>query len=405
MAVTILKQANELPSPTWNHLEINGIDLEVPAVEGFDAGAYAAPAKPVKRDVPAYDAENAFDAPEAAPALAGPWACAGSELPASLIAGGMGAAASAWIEAAAGERVVLEVADYGRTDVPFVVDLAEKGPVVVVDVRVGRGASASVALVAGEGSPGGLVPADGAVPQTKGWLLLVDAGQDARVEVLEFVAPGEGSQMLDDAGIRAAAGARVEVRQFYLGSDVLAAGFACDLAGERSELSLDARFVGRGSEVLDFGYAVRNRGARTVSDMAMHGVLADEATKSLRTTIDLMNGAKGASGVENESVVLAGEGVSNKSLPVILCDEDDVAGTHGASVGEVDPGRLAYLATRGIDAEEARGLLMEATYAAALDAAGIAPQAHRAVLAATVRALGAQVASELDLGAGTGVSA
>ena len=33
----VLKQVNELPTPTWNHLEINGIDIEVPAVEALDA--------------------------------------------------------------------------------------------------------------------------------------------------------------------------------------------------------------------------------------------------------------------------------------------------------------------------------------------------------------------------------
>ena len=34
-------------------------------------------------------------------------------------------------------------------------------------------------------------------------------------------------------------------------------------------------------------------------------------------------------------MLLANKGVDNKTVPVILCDEDDVAGNHGATIGHV----------------------------------------------------------------------
>ncbi len=43
---------------------------------------------------------------------------------------------------------------------------------------------------------------------------------------------------------------------------------------------------------------------------------------------------KGATGTERETVLLANKGVDNKTIPVILCDEDDVAGNHGATIGQ-----------------------------------------------------------------------
>ena len=416
MGEVVLRRVNELPAPTWNHLEINGCELVVPSVEGFvERAGHGAVEKGGAADVAsaaddaaeqagaaeAADAAEGFDAPEAAKAPCGPWAdLADSD---AAIAGGCGTDAAAWLQAASvasGGRVAVDVPDYAVAGKPYMVDLAQVGGVASVDVRVGDGASAKVVLLAGRDVSGVLPAGDGegiadGSRVTGGWSVRIDAGRDARVEVLSFVAPGAGIQMIDDMGVRAADGAHVDVRQFFLGADVLASGFAADLAGERSALSLDARYVGRGEEVLDLGYAVRNRGRRSECDLAMRGVLSDAANKSLRTTIDLVRGAKGARGVENESVVVAGDAVVNKSLPVILCDEDDVAGTHGASIGEVDPAQLAYLATRGIDAEEARALIMEATYTSALQEAEIDDAVRAAVYAATAEALGPEVAAEL----------
>ena len=44
-----------------------------------------------------------------------------------------------------------------------------------------------------------------------------------------------------------------------------------------------------------------------------------------------------------ETVLLANKGVDNKTVPVILCDEDDVAGNHGATIGHVRDEQLFYL--------------------------------------------------------------
>lgn len=62
-----------------------------------------------------------------------------------------------------------------------------------------------------------------------------------------------------------------------------------------------------------------------------------------------MHGCKGATGTERETVLLANKGVDNKTVPVILCDEDDVAGNHGATIGHVRDEQLFYLACRGLD--------------------------------------------------------
>ena len=60
------------------------------------------------------------------------------------------------------------------------------------------------------------------------------------------------------------------------------------------------------------------------------------------------------------------QGVTNKTLPAVLCDEDDVAGNHGATIGSVSPEQLAYLADRGLSRADAERLFVRALYEDAL---------------------------------------
>ena len=91
-----------------------------------------------------------------------------------------------------------------------------------------------------------------------------------------------------------------------------------------------------------------------------NGVLAGTSSKVLRGTIDLVHGCKGSEGTERETVLIASEGVDNKTVPTILCDEDDVAGNHGATIGHVRPEQLFYLGCRGLSQEQAESLFVAA---------------------------------------------
>jgi Fe-S cluster assembly scaffold protein SufB len=128
--------------------------------------------------------------------------------------------------------------------------------------------------------------------------------------------------------------------------------------------------------------------------MSESGVLDGKAKKALRATIDLVHGSSGSEGSELESVLVLSDDVTNKTMPVILCDEDDVAGNHGATIGSVGPEQIQYLRDRGLTQEEAEALYVRALFDEALIAAPT-PQVRAAVLARAEAVLGAQIASDL----------
>ena len=66
-------------------------------------------------------------------------------------------------------------------------------------------------------------------------------------------------------------------------------------------------------------------------------------------------------GNEKETVLMLGENVVNKTVPLILCAEENVVGNHGATIGELDDETLFYFESRGISREAAEKLLARAS--------------------------------------------
>ena len=58
---------------------------------------------------------------------------------------------------------------------------------------------------------------------------------------------------------------------------------------------------------------------------------------------------------------MLGEDVVNKTVPLILCAEENVAGNHGATIGELDDDTLFYFESRGIDRQTAENILARAS--------------------------------------------
>lgn len=189
----------------------------------------------------------------------------------------------------------------------------------------------------------------------------VFASEYSHVNVTSAHTLDEGYTALDNTGIVAAEGAHVTVTHRMLGAGKSYTGLACDLRRDTARVDISTRYLAGNQDVRDFNYVVRHRGRKTMSNIEANGSLMGESKKTYRGTIDLVHGCKGSQGSENETVLLVDEKVDNKTIPVILCDEDDVAGNHGATIGHVAPDQMFYLKCRGLSQAAAEGLFATAT--------------------------------------------
>ena len=97
--------------------------------------------------------------------------------------------------------------------------------------------------------------------------------------------------------------------------------------------------------------------------MTAQGTLQDKAVKTYRGSIDFIKGSEGSTGNEYEEVLLLSPYVVNKSIPLILCGEEDIAGEHGSTIGKLGDDTLFYMQSRGIAKREAEMLMARAKIA------------------------------------------
>lgn len=365
-----VQDANAMPAPTWHRLRVNSQQVSLPAgletcseceveLDGVLAGSESAFDEALSQLQEVLDSTRTPQADERAVVDAAKGAAEAGDLDipalsryqrkavleevandvAAAFETGMGAEAYGYLEAAADGRIVLfaPAESDGRATLRL---LAQDGFANAVCVDVVAQANSRLSLtISYEGSEGtGFV----------GCGLRVFAGKNAEVEISSIQALDDSWTVFDDSGYVLDEGSHVSVAHRVLGGGSASTGLAADLRGAESRIDVTTRYLGAGQQERDFNYSIKQRGCATESNLDANGVLAGESKKTLRGTIDFVYGCKGSTGNERETVLLADEGVENKTVPVILCDEDDVMGNHGATIGHVRPEQRFYLACRGL---------------------------------------------------------
>ena len=145
--------------------------------------------------------------------------------------------------------------------------------------------------------------------------------------------------------------------QIFIGKGNLYNGVRTELIGKRASTNMDIGYLGQKKQVIDINLVVNHIGKKTNCNIQVDGTLKDAAEKIFRGSIDFKTGSSDSKGAETENVLLLGDDVVNKTIPLILCAEENVEGSHGATIGELDEDTLFYFASRGIDMETAEDMM------------------------------------------------
>ena len=313
---------------------------------------------------------------------------------------GMGQEVTDYVESQAFKSDFYNVPAHARREDPIVVAVsAAQNQCANTGIIVREGAEATVVIAAFAGDVDGDAPAgsnannDALSTSAALTRIVVEAG--AKLHLIEMLGVNEGQQHLESVGLEIHQDAAVDVKQYALSGSTIGLGLTANLVGARARLDLNNRYHATHEETLDINHLVRMRGTSTRAQLTESGVLNEAAKKTLRATIDLVRGAKDAQGNEIETVMILGDDVVNKTMPVILCDEDDVAGNHGATIGSVSPEQLDYLAARGLSRQAAEQLFIRALFE---DAIINAPEeiSHRVAVERCEAELGAEIAHDYD---------
>lgn len=188
----------------------------------------------------------------------------------------------------------------------------------------------------------------------------IRAKKGAKIKLVQMQRIDQKITFINDFGADLSEHADLHLIQLILNGEKSFDGCKVILAGEGANFDASLGYTLKNSQKLDINYVVEHKGIASSCDIQVNGVLRDQSEKVFRGTIDLQRGASKSVGTEKEDVLMIDDGVVNKSLPVILCDEEDVEGNHGATMGRLNEDLLFYIKSRGIPQEEVYELMSRA---------------------------------------------
>ncbi len=216
-------------------------------------------------------------------------------------------------------------------------------------IRLGNGASAVIVQhFAGSG---------------QGWTNLAETVQlGAKTHLGLYTLQDEAAEALHTAHLTATIGTGAELNAFRLdlGGRLSREDGALAIAGENAVCGYSGAYLLSGRQEQAIASVVEHAVPRGRTHEVFKGCIADRAHGVFQGKIRVAPDAQKTDGYQLNKTILLGERASIDAKPELEIYADDVKCSHGATVGDLDETALFYLRSRGIPAEIARHMLIEA---------------------------------------------
>jgi Fe-S cluster assembly protein SufD len=180
-------------------------------------------------------------------------------------------------------------------------------------------------------------------------------------------APGGTAAHVGRTTIVVGAGATVRSGTLQIGGGPGRHTVVARLPGPRSVVEINGLSLPSGGAHLDTDVSVRHLADHGTSRLHHVGIVPDRGRVSFGGHVLVAADTAGTDADQQSHDLLLGPTARADTRPWLEIYADDVACTHGATVGRLDGDGLFYLRSRGIPEHAARTLLLEAFAAAALD--------------------------------------
>ncbi len=184
-------------------------------------------------------------------------------------------------------------------------------------------------------------------------------GQAARLRYVNTQDISERSWIFATQRARVERGGRLDWAALGFGSANGKVRMETNLAGPGSEARVTGGYAGGPGQHLDFDTTQEHAAPNTVSDLAFRGVLAAGATAVWRGMIRVDPGAQRTDAFQECRNLLLSPEAHADAIPGLEIEADDVRCTHAAAIAQIDKDQLFYLTSRGLDAAQAKGLIIE----------------------------------------------
>ena len=191
-------------------------------------------------------------------------------------------------------------------------------------------------------------------------LAQIRLGEGARLTHYRVFQPCDSGVHFTHHEIEVARGASYDGVVLTSGAELQRADSRITLTDEGAHARLRVASFMKDETHCDIGAEMLHLAADTQSMFHAHGVLKDKARTSFRPTGFIQKGSTGAKLHQLTKSLLLSETAVMNAKPELAIYHDNVECSHGVASASLDENALFYLLARGIDAQEARQILLDA---------------------------------------------
>ncbi|HYJ53143.1 MAG TPA: SufD family Fe-S cluster assembly protein [Allosphingosinicella sp.] len=247
-------------------------------------------------------------------------------------------------------------------------DQAPPGLIQIIHVSTGAADHLAAEIVLDDDAQGSVVETfvgDGWANRLTGIAL----GKSARLMLSRRVIGGSGFvSTTDQAGL--GEGASLVMTTLALGGRDTRLDGEVALNGEGAFAEVSGALLARERQRHDVNLVLRHAVPSGTSRQVWRSVADDSAACSVAARVEVARDAQKTDGEQSLKGLLLARSATINAKPELEIFADDVKCAHGATVGELDRNALFYLESRGVEPDEAKGLLTRAFVADALDRIG-----------------------------------
>ncbi len=193
-------------------------------------------------------------------------------------------------------------------------------------------------------------------------IIRVNAKKDSRTDIVIINMLNDKSRNFIAIQNEIEDNARVNYTMIEFGGKSSISNYYANVIGEKAKSDINTIYLGNKNQIFDINYIVEVRGILAEANIEVQGALDEMAVKNFKGTIDFKKGCKKAKGDENEFCLLLSDTAKSKALPMLLCTEEDVEGSHSTAAGKADEDKLFYIMSRGFSKQEAMKLIVKANF-------------------------------------------
>jgi len=180
----------------------------------------------------------------------------------------------------------------------------------------------------------------------------------ADLKVITVGAWGDDAVHIGEDWARVLRDGKVDLINLTLGGKTSKLMAACDVAEENASAYMGGLYFAHAKQHIDQKTLQIHSSPNTYSNMLYKGAAKDKAHSVYQGFIWAEKGAVGVDSYQTNNNLLLSQGARTDSIPGLIINADDLACSHGATIGNLEPEHLFYLQSRGIGELQARKMLV-----------------------------------------------